>query len=359
MFIFTSMNFINHISGFFQKRRWLLHVIFWVTLLFSGVPKDLLVHRVTFIESITMDSCIIVSQILLSYFLGYYVIPKFFLNKKYVAGFILLIIGTYILSVLARVLVVHVGETLVRKPPFTQEPILEIITDIQALVFRYVPTIYSVVFIFVFIKYFIGYKEVREKDLLFDKEKSEIELKTLKAQLNPHFLFNTLNNIYSLSIINSPKTSVSIGKLSEILDHILYKSDDKFVSLSNEVELINNYIELEKLRYDDRLKVTVTTAIENDIEVPPLILLSLVENAFKHGAGEDSGSPEIDISVEVKESKLRFKTANSVSKDYQSNSKENIGLSNIRKQLDLIYEDKYDLKINFQNNRFEVILETL
>jgi LytS/YehU family sensor histidine kinase len=114
----------------------------------------------------------------------------------------------------------------------------------------------------------------------------------LKTQLNPHFLFNTLNNIYVLSLENSEKTQKSIEKLSKILDHVLFRCNTKYVSLSSEIELLENYIELEKLRYDDRLQINFNNHIEQDVKIAPLILLSLVENAFKHGAGEDSVSPK-------------------------------------------------------------------
>jgi len=131
--------------------------------------------------------------------------------------------------------------------------------------------------------------DTKQKTLQIDKEKIETELNLLKAQLNPHFLFNTLNNIYVLALENSSKTAYSIEKLSEILDYILYRCTDKYSSLKAEVKMLENYIELEKLRYDDRLRVTLKKQIEKDIAIAPLILLSFVENAFKHGAGEDSG----------------------------------------------------------------------
>ena len=179
------------------------------------------------------------------------------------------------------------------------------------------------------------------------------------TELNPHFLFNTLNNIYTLSLNNSPKAPISIGKLSNILDHILYRCNSTFVSLSSEIELLRNYIELEKLRYDKRLKVNIHTNIESDREIPPLILLSLVENAFKHGAGEDSGSPEIDIQISNTEALFVFKIVNTVSNDYENKNKNkgNIGLLNIRKQLDLIYNKAYHLNIENLEHSFIVVLE--
>ncbi len=210
--------------------------------------------------------------------------------------------------------------------------------------------------IFISIKHLYGYEIKRRKDLELIKEKSESELKVLKAQLNPHFLFNTLNNIYSLSIENSPKTPESIAKLSEMLDHVLYRSEGSIVPLSGEIDLIKNYIELEQLRYDERLKLELLIKVDQEFRIPPLILLSLVENAFKHGAAKDSGSPEINIEISNTNSQLTFEISNTVTGELPDDIVESIGLSNIRKQLDLIYGEAYNFNISTEANKFIVLL---
>lgn len=359
IYIFTIMIKITTLIAFFQKNRALEHILFWCVFFALDFPKDSLRYQneFAFLETFVMSLCHIVPQIITSYFLAYYVIPEFLLQKKYIKAVGLFIVGTYLLAVFNRILVVHIGETLVRKGVFTQEPILEIFSDWKKIFFYYIPNLYSMALIFLSVKYLMGYKKMKEEGLVLGKEKMENELKTLKAQLNPHFLFNTLNNIYSLSVGNSPKTSASIGKLSEILDHVLYRCNSKFVLLSSEIALLKNYIELEKLRYDDRLRVSFVTTIENDTEIPPLVLLSLVENAFKHGAGEDSGSPKIDIHIVNNQKELIFNISNTISKDYQSSNQENIGLTNIRKQLNLIYKERYNLDIKCSKSAFEVVLK--
>jgi len=202
----------------------------------------------------------------------------------------------------------------------------------------------------------VTFLDINRKSLSIQKEKTAAELKALKSQLNPHFLFNTLNNIYSLSLDNSPKTSESIGKLSEILDYILYRCDSKFVPLDNEIKLLENYIDLEKLRYDDRLQVTFQKQVESNVQIAPLVLLSLVENAFKHGAGEDGGSPIIYISLTAKQNLFTFVITNSLSETLTEKPKSAIGLENIKKQLDLLYPNTYQLKIEKQANLFTVTL---
>lgn len=352
------MDIMNNLISYFQKNRVIKHVVFWCVMLILSIPKGIFGYSKDPLYVIVfMHFCILVSQILISYYLAYFVIPKYLLKKKYIITVILFVIGTYIFSVVARVMVIHVGEELVRFGPFTKEPIPEILTDWRKLLVHYVPSIYSIALIFLSVKYFTDYKRIKEQDVLLSKEKTENELKVLKSQLNPHFLFNTLNNIYALSLSNSPQTAISIGKLSEILDHVLYKCDSKFVPLKSEVELLENYIALEKLRYDDRLKIDFNSNLNKEIEIPPLILLSLVENAFKHGAGEDSGSPIIGIDIYSNTNSFTFKIYNSISEGYQSKKEKGIGLLNIEKQLDLIYQNRYSLTKEEEKNKFTVQLK--
>lgn len=350
------MDYRKKILNFLQRHRWLQHVLFWLVIILTYIPMGLLDDD-SIVVILIMDLCIHIPQVLASYFFAYYLIPQFMSKKRYVYAIILFLLTTYLFSVMGRILTVHVGETLVRQQPFSQESIREILTDLAKLCFHYVPVIYSVVFQFLFVKYFFNFKRTKDKEMLLSKEKAEAELKTLKSQLNPHFLFNTLNNIYSLSLDNSPKTPLAIGKLSEILDHVLYKCNDELVSLSSEINLIRNYIELEKLRYDERLEVSLETTITNNTQVPPLILLSLVENAFKHGAGQDSGSPKIWIDIASDQQVLKVGISNTISSDYVSHDQERIGLSNIRKQLDLICPGRYQLEVALLPHLFKVILE--
>ncbi|WP_447636284.1 sensor histidine kinase [Flavobacterium microcysteis] len=352
------MDYFKKISEYVRNHRLAQHLLFWSVIVITFVPAGLLdEHNDPVWVILLFNFCIHVPQILASYFLAYYLLPKFVLKKKYFLSLILFLLSAYLFSALARFLTIHVGEEIVRTPPFVQESVYEILTDINSLVAKYFPAVFSISFQFLFVKYVINNEQKKSEIRQLEQKKTETELKMLKAQLNPHFLFNTLNNIYSLSLDNSPKTANAIGKLSDILDHVLYKCNNQFVSLSSEIELLKNYIELEKLRYDDRLEITFDTSLENDIEIPPLLLLSLVENAFKHGAGEDSGSPKIWISIIQAKDVFTFKISNTISSDYVSKDREKIGLTNIKKQLDLIYPNNYSLDIKQTVNSFSVILQ--
>ena len=348
------MSYLKSFTESIQQKGVSRHILFWVGIILLTIPENVLESDQPYINTFVYKICVLIPQILFSYFVAYFVIPKCLSKKKYVISLFLFIVGTYFFAVLARIFIIHIGENLVRTPPFEQETLLEIVIQLRLLLLHYVPAIYSTVFIFLAVKYFMNYKAVKEKELLYTKEKVAAELKTLKAQLNPHFLFNTLNNIYVLSLDNSPKTPKSIEKLSKILDHVLYRCNTKYVSLSSEIELIENYIELEKLRYDDRLEINFNNQIEQDGEIAPLILLSLVENAFKHGAGEDSGSPKIDIDFSNTNAQFKFVISNTVATEADRIERTPIGLKNIKKQLDLIYPKRFKLQIDNSPTIFKV-----
>jgi sensor histidine kinase YesM len=339
-------NFIEYI----KNRRFLKHVVFWLCLylflIFSDASYDPL-----WVVAVARGAHLI-PQIIIAYFLAYWLIPNYLFTKKYVqfAGYA--IISAYVICSFSRLLMVHGAEPIFREAPFHQEPVLEILTDWRKLIKGYFFGIYSIAFLFLLTK--LSLERIDEQSL--NKEKVSTELKMLKAQLNPHFLFNTLNNIYSLSIINSPKTSESIGKLSEILDYVLYRCDQKYVPLSGEISLLENYIALEKLRYDERLEVSFTHRVEAHAKIAPLILLSIVENAFKHGAGEDSGSPKITIDLSQKDNIVSFTVFNTTTLQKNETSKSTIGLENIHKQLALIYPNTHTIDIDQQESSFEVTI---
>ena len=357
MAYYFIMSYLKSITESLQHKGISRHFLFWFGIVLLTIPQNVLESEQPFINALVYKICVLIPQIFASYFFAYFVIPKFVSKKKYIKSLMLILLGTYFFAVLARIFIIHIGETLVRKPPFEQETVLEIAIQMRMLLLHYVPHIYSTVFIFLAVKFFMNYKAMKEKELVFTKEKVASELKTLKAQLNPHFLFNTLNNIYVLSIENSPQTPKSIEKLSNILDHVLYRCNSKYVSLSSEVALLENYIELEKLRYDDRLEINFNKQLEQDGEIAPLILLSLVENAFKHGAGEDSGSPKISIDVINTQNEFKFIISNTIASHSDRLERTPIGLKNIKKQLDLIYLNRYELHIDNSPKVFSVTVK--
>ena len=206
----------------------------------------------------------------------------------------------------------------------------------------------------------IDRKKEQERIQQLEKEKLSTELKFLKAQLNPHFLFNTLNNLYSYVVNGSPKAPDMVLRLSGILDYVLYKSQQASVSLREELEAIEHFLELEKIRYGERLEVTYETSGNTSTQVSPLLLLSIVENAFKHGASGDVESPRIKINITEESAKIHCLVWNTKSKhqgEINDDYKEGIGLSNIKRQLNLVYPTDHTLVIDDKQDSFSLSLD--
>jgi two-component system, LytTR family, sensor kinase len=185
----------------------------------------------------------------------------------------------------------------------------------------------------------------------------ETQIKLLKSQIQPHFLFNTLNNIYSLSIAKSNRTSNLILELASLLSYIIYDCNAEKVPLEMEIAFLNNYINLEKLRYDNSLHIS--TSINGDFKdayIAPMILHTFVENSFKHGASKDPENPYIDISITYIDNWLFFSVINSKTNDYET-SNSGIGIENAKQRLQLIYPNQHSLNIVNNIHTFYVLLE--
>ena len=196
-------------------------------------------------------------------------------------------------------------------------------------------------------------------NLKLKKENTEAQMQLLTAQIHPHFLFNTLNNIFSQTQLESPKGSKMIMGLSDILRYILYEGQKPLVPLQQELNMIREYIKLEKIRYGNKLDVHILTpAKASDVDIAPLLLLPFVENCFKHGASNILESPWINITVELNNTTLVMKLLNG-----KASAKENdqhrsgIGISNVRQRLELLYKGKYDLQIREEEDVFVVDLQ--
>lgn len=186
-------------------------------------------------------------------------------------------------------------------------------------------------------------QETRHQLVLVEKEKVNAELRALTNQVNPHFLFNSLTVLYSLSLKDSKETSGAIIRLSDILRYVIYESSVGNVSLRSEVSLIRNYIDLQRYRVHPSTRIEFTTNIANeDIRVMPMLFLPLVENSFKHGVHGDVTNTFVIIRLDSDEHVINFKITNSNSSSAsEANSQEGIGLKNIRSRLELMYAGRY------------------
>jgi sensor histidine kinase YesM len=193
-----------------------------------------------------------------------------------------------------------------------------------------------------------------------ERENVESELRALKAQINPHFFFNTLNSIYSMSLDRSEKTPELILRLSELMRYILYETRDDYVSMEKQLDFIQNYIYLEQLRTDEKIRIEMEIKGKHtDLMVAPLLFIPFIENAFKHVVKEKDNPSFIWISFDLMQpNRILFSIKN---KKYNtggtaSGNNEGIGLKNVRKRLNLLYPSKHELKISETGNVFEVEL---
>ena len=184
----------------------------------------------------------------------------------------------------------------------------------------------------------------------------ETELKFLRNQTNPHFLFNTLNNIYALARKKSDDTPETVMKLSKLLRFMLYESKNPSIKIGDEIKMLDDYIELEKIRYNGRLTINFIREIDDDAEqISPMLLLPFVENAFKHGASESRFESYIHIDMRLKSCLLHFNVENTKESADNNPVTENIGLSNVKRQLELMYSD-YDMQVKNETSLFKISL---
>ncbi len=220
--------------------------------------------------------------------------------------------------------------------------------------------------IFIFGAMYIGFWYVRvaitQRLLLKEAEHKRVlsELQLLRSQLNPHFLFNALNSIYSLILSKSDKAGEAVLSLGELMRFHIESSGRQTISLKKELEMITQFIEMEKLRLENKCSISFDLQVaDDDIEIAPLIFMPFVENAFKYSISKESAKNFVNIKIKAGADELLFEISNSIAK-YQINLPENsskMGIANTRKRLELHYNNNYSLDIDNDNNRFKVYLQ--
>lgn len=281
-----------------------------------------------------------------TFIINYILLPRFYYEKKHVQFFLLL------LAVIAGVILF-------------EELVLEQIffPDTRAIGFPGV--FFTLVQVMPVITILVGFKfgwdalvKQREVNML-RAAVQDSELQYLKSQINPHFLFNNLHNLYAYAIENSPKTPDIILELSGVLRYMLYECREKYVQLSKEVAHLDNFVKLNELQIEDRGQVSFTTQnIRAGYQIAPLILIVFVENAFKHSTASQANQIVIDISVELSEAGvLHFICKNTYQEQSNTdNLTKGIGLENVKKRLQLLYPEAHQLNIKKQDETYEVRL---
>ena len=342
-----------------------MHLLFWVgyvslsVFVFSGREEIGL--------ALILSLILVIPQMIIAYVNMELLIPRFFIKKKYLiyAGYVLLcFVGFYLFyEFVLTSLFDHFGppEHAARRlmnensergerPYFSRMRKMRVIYGFtQALAIYFLSTAFKTSQ--------IAFKREKEAADL-KSENLNSELKFLRSQINPHFLFNALNNIYSLSIIKSDKTPDNILKLSDMLRYIIYDCNADSVPLKKEVNYINNYIDLQKLKDDemDNIEIDFERA-DPKCMIAPMIFIPFIENSFKHSKIEDIEHGWIKIKIENTDSQLFFSIKNSLSKeDYTKDKIGGVGLENVKRRLELLYPHSHKLNIKSSDNEFSVEL---
>lgn len=335
----------------FLRYRILWHVLFWVMCyLFYSITYG--AYNEKYGGEFIANLYLLPIRIAGTYTLIYYIIPVFLLKRKYISFTMLAIIHALLYGI-GIALIIHYYifcyDCIYEKDyPFGMRSVLESIASNYEI-----PAVAATIIFFK--SWYLDQKRAQS----LEKDKLEAELKFLKSQIHPHFLFNTLNNLYALTLKKSSKAPDVVIKLSEMLDYMLYNSNEKEVKLSDEIKLIENYLELEKIRYDKRLNLEMTiTGNVREKYIAPLILLPFVENSFKHGASQNVANPFVKIDIFIKDACLNLIIRNSFcdGKNKTESYTEGIGLKNVKRRLELIYPGKHELKIDIRDKVFTVNL---
>jgi LytS/YehU family sensor histidine kinase len=286
----------------------------------------------------------------------YYLVPKFFLKKKYVLFALNLLLLYIIVFGLGVLLISHLSKSLIHAIGTTNEHPYIFLRGTIIRLFGNAPLICGVLLSLKTLKTW-HQKQVENETLT--REKANAELQLLKAQIHPHFLFNTLNNIYSFTLTKSSLAAELVQKLSDMLSYMITDCEQIMVPLEKETQLIEDYIGLEKVRYGDRLDIQMH--INGDCKnkmIAPLLMIPFVENCFKHGASIMRGKQWMQLSIHVNNNVLYFNLTNSKPlHPVNSKSKNGIGLLNVKKRLALLYPDKHHLIITANDGVYNVQLQ--
>jgi two-component system LytT family sensor kinase len=289
---------------------------------------------------------------LVSYFNNYVLFPQLLRKKEYIS---------YIISILLSLLLASFLITFI----LLQVDTIEITDKSSLLSFGFIMNnfiaITTTVAVTMSLKMVKQWYERERQNAQLEKLQAETELKFLKSQINPHFLFNSLNTIYALSIKQSKQTPEVILKLSEILRYLLYEGGEPMVPLDKEINYVRNFLELEKIRYGDRVAIHFES--EGDVHhksIAPMLLLTFLENSFKHGIQTMSGKSILNIRLVCSEDDIYISIINSYKPgEKRKNSRGGIGLENIKKRLRLMYPNRHELSIVAGEDKFEVHLRLL
>ncbi|WP_295768064.1 histidine kinase [uncultured Mucilaginibacter sp.] len=353
-------NWLELKIGTWPLKRVALHLAFWAVVYF--MYTGIYAIQLTYTTSLRNNLFYVPVHMFYYYTLAYWLLPKYLFNGQYVKFEIYLLVLMLVSTVMSRLVGIYIANPYIlqREHPTDWSFIEEQRWPLHKQLFNLLTFVNAWKAINMVVWFALVLKMVK---LWAERKQAALqaELSALKAQVHPHFLFNTLNNLYALTLSNSPKSPEVVLGLSDILRYMLYECNTENASLKQEILVLQQYISLEKLRYEDRLDLTFN--IEGDLDdkyIAPLIMLPFIENAFKHGTSETQGQVWININLLVSGNVLKFKVSNSKPDDLPADAGKHhghIGLQNVQKRLDLLYPSAYQLKIFDDDEAYLVVLQ--
>jgi sensor histidine kinase YesM len=348
-----------------RKYRLRRHLTFWgfwwlfFGVLYSYTPKVSLLPNFQRLPVSIMDSFFfLIPHMFLSYLLMYFLIPKYIFRAKYTAAAILVLLFFFLtacISALIGIYLLPVMRHRLFSIPYWDTTNFSFLNSLLAGL-RGAITIGGLAAAIKLMKYWY-IKD--QRNLQLQKENTEAQLQLLKAQIHPHFLFNTLNNIYSFTQNTSPAASGMVTGLSDLLRYILYEGNQQLVPLEKELKMIKDYINLEKIRYGNKLELHLDLPEEtNGFVIAPLLLLPLIENCFKHGTSTILDRPWINLHISLQGNQMRMKLVNGKTNEPgETKDDTGIGIKNVQKRLLLLYQDKHELTITNEEEIFIINLK--
>lgn len=345
-----------------KENRYLLHILFWLiiyviylTQYIFNERSDTLRHQFSVYDRGLTVFFHLLAVVAASYFTAIRVLPFILDKKQFIRGVIELCTGIYIIAIFSRLSIIYILEPLLGGSFGNQESILQIVSQPSILFKYYIISIVSGALPFIIFYLLIDRQSILRKQAEIEKEKIRAKLDALKAQINPHFLFNTLNNIYSLAVQQSAETAPTIDRLSQLLDYLLYRCNENYVSLDNEIQFLRNYLDLGKIRFGNRLNIHFSYETDSPYRITPLLLVPIIENMFKHGAEQTTGPMVFRITLKAENNQLTLITTNNFISG--ENKDAGIGLSNLKQRLEILFPDRYLLRITERGEIFKVKIQ--
>lgn len=345
----TTYNLIT-----FNIEYWRKYKVWWHLLIWSiYTPLVAFAWRTSLSESLPYELSLLPAKAGVVYLNLYVLLPRLLMKKRYV-WYALSLVASLFFGAFWQRLMVHFFQF----PMFGGNPDTPFFDP--AYMIRVVMIINSIVILTSAVYILMRGYEYQQMIKELEKEKLSAELKFLKSQIQPHFLFNTLNNLYGLTLRQSPKAPEIVMKLSELMRYMLYRTNAPRVPLSQEINYLKNYITLEKIRYDDAVEVSFQVSGDIlDKQIAPMLLIAFVENSFKHGASEGVGNAWVKVLVEVTDTQLFLDVSNSMTtlpERVENTEDGGVGLPNVQHRLDLLYKDKYKLKLDKTTEHYHIRL---